>query len=275
MNDELLILALIIVMAVMLIAALVVARAMNVMIRITMPHVLEAQQAAKEQAKAARKSGRNWWQRLMGLRPLEEEKDLVIDHVYDDIQELDNPVPAWFNGLFYGSMAFAVVYLLIYQVFNWGPNQEQEYEREMAEADKVRQEWLAQSANSVDEHSVEVDLSPEIVAAGQAIFAQNCTACHGGVGEGGIGPNLTDEYWLHGGEIRDVFKTVKYGVLDKGMVPWEQNLTPAQIAEVSNYIVSLRDSNPANAKAPQGEKVDYATAPAAGEAEETAVPQQL
>ena len=265
MNDELLILALIIVMAVMLIAALVVARAMNVMIRITMPHVLEAQQAAKEQAKAARKSGRNWWQRLMGLRPLEEEKDLVIDHVYDDIQELDNPVPAWFNGLFYGSMAFAVVYLLIYQVFNWGPNQEQEYEREMAEADKVRQEWLAQSANSVDEHSVEVDLSPEIVAAGQAIFAQNCTACHGGVGEGGIGPNLTDEYWLHGGEIRDVFKTVKYGVLDKGMVPWEQNLTPAQIAEVSNYIVSLRDSNPANAKAPQGEKVDYATAPAAGE----------
>src|SRR5690606_14959472 len=157
---------------------------------------------------------------------------------------------------------FAVVYLLIYQVFNWGPNQDQEYEREMAAADKVRQEWLAQSANSVDEHSVEVDSSPETIAAGQAIFAQNCTACHGGVGEGGIGPNLADEYWLHGGEIRDIFKIIKYGVLDKGMVPWEQNLTPAQIAQVANYIVSLRGSNPANAKAPQGEKVVYETAEA-------------
>ena len=269
MNNELMILALIIVMAVVLIAALVVARAMNVMVRITMPHVLEEEKAAKLQAKKARKSkGISWWHKLMGLRPLEDEKDLVIDHVYDDIQELDNPVPAWFNGLFYGSMAFAVVYLLIYQVFGWGLNQEQEYEREMAEADKVRQEWLAQSANSIDEHSVELDLSPETVANGQAIFAQNCTACHGGVGEGGIGPNLADEYWLHGGEIRDIFKTVKYGVLDKGMVPWEQNLTPAQIAEVSNYIVSLRGSNPANAKEPQGEKVVYATASAEAESEQ-------
>jgi len=276
MNNELLILALIIVMVVMLAAALVVARAMNVMTRIIMPHVLEAEKAAKLQAKVTRKSGgRNWWQRLMGLRPLEEEKDLVIDHVYDGIQELDNPVPAWFNGLFYGSMAFAVVYLLVYQVFNWGPSQEQEYDREMAEADKVRQEWLAQSANSVDEHTVVVDANPETIAAGQAIFTQNCTACHGGVGEGGIGPNLTDEYWLHGGEIRDIFKTVKYGVLDKGMVPWEQNLTPAQIAEVCNYIVSLRGSNPTNAKAPQGEKVEYATAPAADETEEATAPQQL
>ncbi len=258
MNNDLLILALIVVMTVVLAAALVILRAMRVMVRVTMPHVLEEEKIAKTQAKAARKtSQRAWWNKLMGLRPIEEEKDIVIDHAYDDITELDNPVPAWFNGLFFASVTFAVVYLCVYHVFGWGPNQDQEYEHEMTQAEKARQEWLAQAANNIDEHSVEVDTRPESIAAGQAIFTQNCAACHGGVGEGGIGPNLTDDYWLHGGELKDVFKTVKYGVLDKGMVPWEQSLTPGQIAEVSNYILTLRGTNPPNAKEPQGEKVEY------------------
>jgi len=258
MNNDLLILALIVVMTVVLAAAVVILRAMRVMVRVTMPHVLEEEKITKTQAKAARKTHqRAWWNKLMGLRPIEEEKDIVIDHAYDDITELDNPVPAWFNGLFFASVTFAVVYLCVYHVFGWGPNQDQEYEHEMAQAEKARQEWLAQAANNIDEHSVEIDTRPESIVAGQAIFTQNCAACHGGVGEGGIGPNLTDDYWLHGGELKDVFKTVKYGVLDKGMVPWEQSLTPGQIAEVSNYILTLRGTNPPNAKEPQGEKVEY------------------
>lgn len=256
--NDILILALVIVMAVVLAAALVVLRAMRVMLRLTMPHILEDEKVARAQARISRKAKRKaWWNKLMGLRPLAEEKDLVIDHEYDGITELDNPVPAWFNGMFYASVVFAVVYLCVYHVFGWGMNQDQEYVSEMAKAEAARQEWLALAANNVDENTVEVDVRPETIAAGAAIYTQSCAVCHGNVGEGGIGPNLTDEYWLHGGEVQDIFRIVKYGVLDKGMVPWEQSLTPAQIAEVSNYILSLSGTNPPNAKEPQGEKVIY------------------
>lgn len=257
-NHDILIVALVVMMVIILLAALMVLRAVRVMVRITMPHALADEATGKADAKQVRGNRRKqWWNKLMGLRPMSEEKDLVIDHEYDGIKELDNPVPAWFNGMFYASMAFAVVYLCVYHVFGWGANQDEEYTREMAQAEQARQEWLAEAADHVDENTVTLDGRPETVAAGLAIFTQNCTACHGGVGEGGIGPNLADDYWLHGGEVQDIFRVVKYGVLDKGMVPWEQSLTPAQIAEVSNYIVTLRGTNPPNAKDPQGEKVVY------------------
>ena len=259
--NDILILALVIVMAVVLAAALVVLKAMRLMIRMTMPHILAEEKTVIARAKADRKAKRRaWLNKLMGLRPIAEEKDLVIDHEYDGISELDNPVPAWFNGLFYASVVFAVVYLCVYHVFGWGMNQDQEYAFEMAKAEAARQEWLAQAANNVDENTVEVDVRPETITAGAAIYTQNCAVCHGNVGEGGIGPNLADEYWLHGGEVHDVFRIVKYGVLDKGMVPWEQSLTPVQIAEVSNYILTLRGTNPPNAKEPQGQKVSYESA---------------
>lgn len=257
-NHDILIIALVVVMAVILLAASMVLRAVRMMVRVTMPQTLTDEVSIKAEAKQARgHRRRQWWNKLMGLRPMSEEKDLVIDHEYDGIKELDNPVPAWFNGMFYASIAFAVVYLCVYHIFGWGPNQDEEYTREMARAEQARQEWLSQAANNIDENTVTVDLRQETVAAGHAIFTQNCAACHGGSGEGGIGPNLTDDHWLHGGEVQDVFRVIKYGVLDKGMVPWEQSLTPAQIAEVSNYIVSLRGANPPNAKEPQGERVEY------------------
>lgn len=257
-NHDILIVTLVVVMVVILLAALMVLRAVRVMVRITMPQALADEATAKAEAKHARRNRRRrWWNKLMGLRPMSEEKELVIDHEYDGIKELDNPVPAWFNGMFYASMAFAVVYLCVYHVFGWGPNQDEEYTQEMARAEQARQEWLAQAADNVDENTVTIDTRPETVAAGLAIFTQNCAACHGSIGEGGIGPNLADDYWLHGGEVQDIFRVIKYGVLDKGMVPWEQSLTPAQIAEVSNYIITLRGTNPPNAKEPQGEKVEY------------------
>ncbi|MGV3760991.1 cbb3-type cytochrome c oxidase N-terminal domain-containing protein [Parapedobacter sp.] len=256
-NSDILTIALVVVMVVILLAALMVLRAVRVMVRVTMPQLLAAEATSKAGAKQARRaSRRQWWNKLMGLRPMAEEKDLVIDHEYDGITELDNPVPAWFNGMFYASLAFAVVYLCVYHVFGWGATQDEEYTREMARAEQARQEWLSQAANNIDENTVTLDASAETVAAGMAIFTQNCAACHGGMGEGGIGPNLTDDYWLHGGGVKDVFRVIKYGVLDKGMVPWEQSLTPAQIAEVANYIMSIRRSNPPNAKEPQGEKVE-------------------
>lgn len=253
--QDILIIVFVVTMIVLLISALTVNKAMRSILRMTMPHILEEEKSVKIRRKESRKS---FWNNLLGLRPISEEKDLMIDHEYDGITELDNPIPIWFNALFYSSMAFAVVYLLIYHVFSWGMNQDQEYVQEMGKAEIARQEYLAQAANLVDESNVIYDVSQ--VAAGSAIFQANCVACHGGAGEGSIGPNLVDRYWLHGGEVKDIFKTVKYGIPDKGMVPWEQTLTPAQIAEVSSYIISIRDTKPANPKEPQGIEVTYVSA---------------
>lgn len=252
--SDILIIVLLVVMTTLLFCALVVNKAIKSVVKITMPEVAE-----EEASKRAANKGwlKRSWNKIMGIRPIEEEDDIVIDHEYDGIRELDNPIPFWFNFLFYGTMFFAVIYLIIYQFSGIGLNQDQEYAHEMAKADIERKEFLAKSASNVDENTVVFEAA--MAGDGKAIFAANCVACHGGNGEGSIGPNLTDKNWLHGGEIKDVFKTIKYGIPDKGMVPWEQTLSPAQIAQVASYIVTLRDSNPANAKAPQGEEVTYQT----------------
>ena len=250
-------LAVFFVLIAVLAAAITINKALRSMLKVTMPEVVKEEERQKAEKKLSRKNyWKSTWNYIMGLKPLEEEKDMVIkNHEYDGIEELNNPIPVWFNALFYSSVVFAVVYLLIYQVFGWGLNQDQEYEREMAKAEIEKQEFLAQSANSFDENTIEVDETGTLAANGKALFTTNCAACHGANGEGTIGPNLTDRFWLHGGEIKDIFKTVKYGVPEKGMVPWEQTLTPAQIAEVSNFILTLRDTKPANPKGAEGVEV--------------------
>jgi len=187
----------------------------------------------------------------LSLKPIEQEKDMMIPHDYDGIKELNNPVPGWFNFLFYGTMIFGAIYLYYYH-FSGGPNQDVEYQKEMEKAAKDKIAFLAKSSEKYDESSVKIE--PAMIEEGKAVYNANCTACHGAVGEGIVGPNLTDEFWIHGGTINDVFKTIKYGVLDKGMTSWEKTLSSKKIAQVSNYIMSLQGSHPANAKAPQGEK---------------------
>lgn len=248
---DILILALIIVMLVLLFSALVIQRAMKSIVQVTMPEVVKREAEERLQKRVTDKS--KWkekWNRLLGLRPIDQEKDIMIDHEFDGISELDNPIPVWFNVIFYSSIIFGIFYLLIYQVFHLAPNQDQEYAIEMEKAEIAKQEYLAQAANQVDENSVVFNAA--LAGSGKTIFMANCVACHGANGEGGIGPNLTDDYWIHGGDIKDIFKTVKYGVPEKGMVPWEQTLTPGQIAEVSSYVLTLKGTNPPNAKAPEG-----------------------
>ncbi|WP_244215962.1 cbb3-type cytochrome c oxidase N-terminal domain-containing protein [Pedobacter kyonggii] len=196
------------------------------------------------------------WTKLLSLRPIEEEKDLVIDHTYDGIKELNNPVPAWFNFLFYGTMIFAAAYLFYYHIGGYGDLQDQEYENEMAKAKIEKAAYLEKSANTIDENSVKFDDTPAVLEDGKTIFNTNCVVCHGDKGQGIIGPNLADDYWLHGGNINSVFKTIKYGVPEKGMISWEKNLNPKQISAVTNFILSLKGTNPAGAKAPQGEKYE-------------------
>ncbi|TCC90621.1 c-type cytochrome [Pedobacter frigiditerrae] len=193
----------------------------------------------------------NIWTKLLSLKPIEQEADMIIPHAYDGIHELDNPVPRWFNVLFYGSVIFAVGYIYYYH-FADGPRQDQEYETEMVKATEDKRLFLAKAGEKFDENSIKVDAT--LVANGKAVFLANCVACHGEKGQGIVGPNLADEYWLHGGSVNDVFKTVKYGVPAKGMASWEKNLSAKNIAEVVNFIESLKGTNPANAKAPQGEK---------------------
>ena len=195
----------------------------------------------------------NVWTKLLSLKPLEEESSLVIPHAYDGINELDNPVPRWFNVLFYATLIFAVSYLYYYHVSD-GPLQEQEYVMELEKATEEKKLFLSKSSEKYDENSIKVDGT--LIANGKNIFVSNCAACHGEHGQGLVGPNLTDEFWLHGGSMGDIFKTVKYGVPAKGMVSWEKNLSAKNIAEVVNYIHSLQGSKPANAKGPQGEKFE-------------------
>lgn len=205
----------------------------------------------------------NIWTKILGLKPMSEEKNLEIPHEYDGIKELNNPIPAWFNVLFYGTIIFGIGYLYYYHIGGHGERQDDEYKTEMAKAEIQKQKFLSKSTASVDENTVKIDETQ--IALGKTLYEANCMACHGMEGEGSVGPNLVDEYWIHGGSIKDIFKVIKYGVPEKGMVSWEKNMSANNISAISNYIVSIRGTKPANAKEPQGEKYDPAEEEAAVE----------
>ncbi|WP_332732185.1 cbb3-type cytochrome c oxidase N-terminal domain-containing protein [Flavihumibacter sp.] len=218
--------------------------------------VTEEEKVAKAKAKAAKG---NWWTKLNSFKPLEKESDIDLGHDYDGIRELDNNLPPWWLYGFYACILFSVIYLWRFHVTHSAPSTIQEYEIEVARAEKQQEEFLKKSANKVDENTV-VMLDAGAIAAGKASYITNCAACHGQAGEGTVGPNLTDDYWLHGGRINDIFKTIKYGVPEKGMRAWQEDFSPMQIAQLSSYIKSIKGSNPANAKAQQGDL--YMEAPA-------------
>ena len=212
---------------------------------------------AAEAALANEKPKPSIFTKLMGLRPIEEEGDLIMEHEFDGISELNNPTPAWFMVLFYGSIIIAVIYMLNYEVLGFGANQDEEYiaEVEQAAVDKVA--FLSKpgnAKNAVNESNIVQSKEDGIIKSGALLFQNRCTPCHGEHAEGIVGPNLTDEFWLHGGSVNDVFKTIKYGVPEKGMIAWEKSLSAQQISDLTNYILSLQGSKPANAKAPQGIK---------------------
>jgi cytochrome c oxidase cbb3-type subunit 3 len=184
--------------------------------------------------------------------PLEKEADMLLDHDYDGIKELDNALPPWWKYGFYITILVAILYLLKFEVWHSGPNQTEEYISEMINAKAQVDAYLANAKNNVDEKSVKMSDGAGI-AAGQISFTKTCVACHGGKGEGGVGPNLTDDYWIHGGKIDEIFKTIKYGYPDKGMQSWQTTYSPIQMQELASYIKSLKGTNPPNAKAPQGD----------------------
>ncbi|MFB9843605.1 cbb3-type cytochrome c oxidase N-terminal domain-containing protein [Mucilaginibacter ginsenosidivorans] len=258
--------AIMIALVVLIVAMLTVLKAFKLVARLLLgPEAAVDAKADKAALKEARKAARaDRLNRLLSLKPMSEEKSLLIEHDYDGIQELDNPTPAWFMYLFYVTIAFAIGYLLIYHVFDAAPLQYDEYKNEMAVAAKEKAAYLAKVGNMVDENTVKLTTDVAVLSSGQDIFKSRCIACHGDHGQGNVGPNLTDDYWLHGNKINEIFKTIKYGVASKGMPTWETQLSPKQISDVANYVKSIHGSNPANPKEPQGDKIvdDGAAKPA-------------
>jgi cytochrome c oxidase cbb3-type subunit 3 len=200
---------------------------------------------------------RQWWSNLdkkifTKAVPVQQEADVLLDHDYDGIKELDNALPPWWKWGFYITLVIGVFYLLRFHVWKTGPTPEQEYNSEMVAAAKQMEAYRKKSNDLVDETTVTMADATGI-AAGKQLFQQNCIACHGSAGEGGVGPNLTDNYWLHGGRINDVFKTIKYGYPDKGMQSWEKMFSPSQIRNLASFVKTLHGTNPPNPKAPQGD----------------------
>lgn len=211
---------------------------------------LQAEEARKESQFAGIKQ---IYKKLLGSKPIEEEGEIVLDHNYDGIRELDNRLPPWWLYGFYITIIFAGVYLLRYQVFD-GVKQAQEFEIEMEEARLAVEEYKKTAKNLVDASNVELLTDAADLAAGQNIFNQNCVACHKADGGGGIGPNLTDEYWILGGGIKNVFTTISEGGrAGKGMVAWKNELKPIEMAQVSSYLLNFQGTTPAEPKEPEGE----------------------
>lgn len=203
------------------------------------------------------------WTKLNQFRPLEEEATLDTGHDYDGIHELDNITPPWFTVGFLATIIFAIVYLYRFNISHTQPNQIQEFEAQMSAAKALQDSMLKLEGNKVDENTV-VMLGQADIDAGHKIFSGNCAPCHGDKGQGIVGPNLTDDYWIHGGSIHDVFKSIKYGWVEKGMKSWKDDFSPNQIAQLASFIKSLKGSNPPGAKEKQGELyVEKAEAPVA------------
>ena len=180
----------------------------------------------------------------------EEYGDNLMDHDYDGIKELDNPPPNWIMAIFYITIAFSFYYGLYYFVLD-GPSQDEEYLIKSAEHD------AKYASINADTGPLVLLTDDESIAEGKDLYVQmNCAACHGALGEGNaIGPNLTDEYWLHGCDFDAIFDIIKNGKVTKGMTAFKNQMTDVQIQKLTSYMISdMVGSNPPNAKDIQGKE---------------------
>lgn len=221
------------------------------------------------EAKIIAENKLNWWDRFNSFKPLSKETDLDMGHEYDGIRELDNKLPPWWLYGFYITILAGVIYLYRFHIAHTGMSSEQEYITSVEAANKSKDAFLKKSGSSVDENTVVLITDPTQLSAGEANFATLCSVCHGKKGEGLVGPNLTDDYWIYGGGVKDIFKTIKYGT-NKGMQSWKENLSAEKIAQLTSYLKTLKGTNPPNAKAPDG-TLYQETAEASPKADSSAV----
>lgn len=178
---------------------------------------------------------------------------LLSDHEYDGIRELDNDLPPWWKWLFYITIAFGIIYLIRLWVFNADDlYQDREFQQEMAEAATMMPDQPA-----ADEFEIKLLTDEASLASGKETYEKICQVCHLIDGGGLVGPNMTDDYWIHGNTVEDWFNVVKNGVLEKGMIAYKDQLSPKQRLEVISYVATLHGTTPANPKAPEGEEMEW------------------
>jgi len=188
-------------------------------------------------------------------KPLEQENEIMLHHDYDGIKELDNNLPPWWKYLFYVTIIFSVIYMAHYHVLQSGPSSDGEYLAELKAAELEKSKISTVTYNvTADNAKLLTDIGA--LTSGKELYTKNCVACHGQNGEGLVGPNLTDNYFIHGNTIKEVYLVIQNGVTEKGMLSWKAQFNPKQIEEVASYVLSLVGTTPANPKAPQGNLIE-------------------
>lgn len=234
-------------------------RAIRILANGMLPEETRKAMTAQKEKASVEKSSATFWTEIdrkvfTKAVPVAQEENILLEHNYDGIKELDNALPPWWVWGFYLTIIFSIVYLLHYHVMDTGALSAQEYKNELASAEQALKERQAKMANFVSAETVIALHTPEALGEGKKIFTANCVSCHGTAGEGTVGPNLTDEYWIHGGGIKNIFRTITNGVREKGMISWKSQLTPKQIQSVASYLLTLQGTHPLKGKAPEGDK---------------------
>jgi cytochrome c oxidase cbb3-type subunit 3 len=210
-------------------------------------------QLSAEEITVLKKTRLSWWDRFNKFKPASQEAELDLGHEYDGIRELNNRLPPWWLYGFYLTIIFAGVYLWRFHVSHTALSSEEEYVHSVKQAELRIAAHLKAKGEAVDENTVTLLTSTEDLAEGKIVFMKSCASCHKESGAGDVGPNLTDNYWIHGNDMKSIFKTVKYGI--NAMPQWQNSYSNKQIAQVTSYIKSLKGTNPPNPKAPQGMEV--------------------
>lgn len=218
---------------------------------------IKFEKLSKEEQKVADVQESTWYtnlmQKLTSTKPIAEESDILMNHSYDGIRELDNDLPPWWVYSFYLSIIFAIGYLGYYHIFD-GDDQVELFNQEMIQAKIDVEEYKKTATGLIDASTVELMTDTNDLSKGKELYNSNCAVCHLQDGGGSIGPNLTDKHWILGGGIKNVFTTISEGGRDgKGMIPWKSTLKAEEIAQVASYILSLQGTTPNTAKAAEGD----------------------
>ena len=191
---------------------------------------------------------------MAAQRDEDSEPQNRVIHEVDGIEEYDNKLPNWWLFTFYGAIMFAIGYWYDYHVGGFGDLPREALQAEVDKANAAEAERVKHAGAMTPEALVTLSKDKGTVAQGQQIFTATCAACHRADGGGNVGPNLTDEFWLHGGSPEKIWKTINEGVPAKGMPPWGPQLGPDRIQAVTAYVLTLRNSNVPGGKAPQGDR---------------------
>lgn len=217
----------------------------------------EVMEKAAQEGKVYKQEPALWeklWQDANAFVPVEKEATILLGHNYDGIRELDNHLPPWWTYLFIGTVIWSVIYFFAYHVTDSLPLSISEYDTEVSVAnDQQKKLKAANPGPQIDESNVIATAEAADLKDGKSIFTSICTSCHRADGGGDIGPNLTDEYWKHGGSMTDIYKVVKNGVTGTNMVAWGGTMSPEKMRNVSSYLLTLQGTKPVNGKKPEGD----------------------